>query len=1095
MKSATAHEVANLKDVVGVQSRGEMFQHTNTPTGARISAVYGNSNNGWNNATDALDQTEVALRAHGVERSQMYLMERSVETGEYVRVDTLTEATDGAKDFLVGVDFNYQVKFSDVDEWENLSVTKNFLDRIPLLAKHSINRHFFDAASILDPHLTLGANAKVDRAAQITQDFLAVGKAFSDGFRKASKESQASMYKYILEANEKEIPFNINTLRGDYGFSTSEIKTLRDFREYWDTVWAARNVTDVRALRNDGYGIFTNSSGDNLFARPVGKGQVTRGNYFYDPATGLTKHMDEAELQKLYDSGHTIGKLRRPMEAGGKSTDQMILRNDAGWRALNDSDKVYPYRHGYFQRIYTKPHFIVKVAEDGTTRAIATADTVADANIYLKRLNQTDPEGVYRHRPDVKDPREQGSFEMDTFESSGMSMQRVRGERLIDSTAAIRGTEDSNVLNPVDAIIQSSRSMGSKVAMGDFIQASKARFMAQFGDQLPLVKGQRQYPRSMEEIGSTGDATGKAAADARSTYEYISFLEYGYVNSMDNIYKTILKSVASTVGEKGFRTAELGLEKLSDIAPTSKLKQLAFRMYIATNPFRQAVLNAHQSVLLTAKFTKYVTSQKLAADMHAFMYMRMGVKMPKAAVKLTGRTESELKLMWKEYQKSGLSASIDQNNLIRGSLMDMAEASKFKESIIGKVAHLPQKFGFNLGEEINMNSSWLAHYDEAAKAKGFLDATDFSKVSGEARNFTFNMNRAGDMPYNTNSLSLIFQYMQIPHKSLLQSFNRALTPVERTKLFGFNMVMFTLPPAAMYSWFGDILPDANENPELHDAIVSGLEFHLFNKIAQLTTGEHVSMDWGNLAPSEASGLYEFMHSVLTTELGEILAATPSGQLLFGGNPRLTKFAKTAASFVTPDDPQDMSPTTLSNVFTDLASLSSGMSNFFKAKMALKYHESYGNRGQVTDPSVSSVEAMLHLFGFKTLDSTRATWVGMDIYEKSTEYKDDVNKWYKQTTMKLASEGGRADTDEYITKVTSMAFLAFGSSQKAYGIINRNLERDALAGKGVIYDSIMRQADVMTPEQLRVWGNSSPEGEGREQILETIEEIRIFQESE
>jgi hypothetical protein len=120
---------------------------------------------------------------------------------------------------------------------------------------------------------------------------------------------------------------------------------------------------------------------------------------------------------------------------------------------------------------------------------------------------------------------------------------------------------------------------------------------------------------------------------------------------------------------------------------------------------------------------------------------------------------------------------------------------------------------------------------------------------------------------------------------------------------------------------------------------------------------------------------------------------------------------------------------------------------------------------------------------------------MDIYEKSTEYKDDVNKWYKETTMKLASEGGRADTDEYVTKVTSMAFLAFGSSQKAYGIITRNLDRDALAGKGVIYDSIMRQADVMTPEQLRVWGNSSPEGEGREQILETIEEIRIIQESE
>jgi hypothetical protein len=1096
VESAAAHQEENLKDVVGLVSRENMFQHTNTPTGSRISGAYGHSDNGWANAEEALDQAEVALRAHGVERSDMYLMERLPGTDGYVRVDTLSPGKDS--DFLVGVDYNYQVKFSDIMNWDKFSVQKNFLDTIPLLAKHSINRHFFDPASILDKHLFLGANAKIDKAAQITQDFLEVGKGFTDGFSKASKESQASMYKYILDANENQIPFNINTLKGQYGFSNSEIKTLSKFREYWDTVWEARNVTDIRALRDKGYGLFTNAKGDNLFARPVEKGQVTRGNTFYDPETGLTKFMDEAELKALYDAGHTVGKLRRPVEVAGKNTDQMIIKNNAGWRPLNDTDKAYPYRHGYFQRIYDKPVFVVKrgVKDDGSEywRAVATADTVSDANVYIKGLARTDVEGVYKFRHDVKDPREQGAFEMDTFETSGMSNQRVRGDKLIDSTAAIRGTDDANVLSPVDAIIAASRSMGRKVAMDDFIRASKKRFMEQYKDQLPMVRGQVSYPKSMEEVGSTGEATSKAAADARSTYEYISFLEYGYINSMDNVFKTVLKSLAARAGGIGARKLEVGLEALGDISPTSFAKNLAFQMYIATNPLRQAALNAHQATLLNAKFPKYVLSQKLAADMHAFMYLRMGMKVPKIAIKLTGRTEGELALMWKQYQKSGLSAAIDQHNMIRGSMMDMVEASKFKGNLLTRGLEKVQKVGFNLGEEVNVNSSWLAHYDEATKSGKALDASDYDRISGNARNFTFNMNRAGDMPYNSNSLSLFFQYMQIPHKSLLQMSNRALSGQERASLGMYNMAMFTLPPAAMYSWFGDILPDSTEHPELHEAVVSGLEFYMFSKVAELVSGEHVSVDWGNLAPSDATGLYEFMHHSFTTELGQVLANTPSGQLFAGGNPRITKFFKTLGSFVTPADPQDLDPVTLSNVFKDLAGLSSGMSNFFKAKMALEHHKAYGSRGQVLDPSVSTPEAILMAFGFKTLDSARATWVGMELYEKSTAYTKDVNEWYKQITTKLASEGTRADTDEYVTKVLSMSFLAFGSSQKARNVIKRNLDRDTLKGSAALYDSVIRQANILTPSELNTVINTAPDFGGKGALIEAGKFINGYKEA-
>lgn len=1096
MSSATANEVNQLQDVVGVVSRTEMFQHSITPTGAKIHGVYGTAKTGWANPAEAIEQTELALRGHGVVKGDLYLMERSKDTGEYVRVDKPI-----GEDFLVGMDFDYKVNFSDVLQWDNLSVKRNFLDRIPLLAAGSINRNFFDPASILDPHIILGANAKVDKSAKITQDFLEIGKAFSESFGKADKESQASMYKYMLEANEQQIPHNINNLRGEYGFTATEIKTISNFREYWDTVWTARNVTDVKALRNRGFGIYSNSKGDNLFSRPIGKAQVSRSEKTYDPASGVSEYLTEEKLQKLYDSGHTLGKMRRPQQIGGSVTDQMIIRNDSNWRALNDTDKVYPYREGYFQRMYKAPVFITKrgITEGGVEfeRAIATADTTVDADLYIKRLQAGDAEGVYTKRTDIKDPRAQGEFEIDTFESSGMSNQRERGNKLIDATAQIRDTEDANVLSPVDAIIASSRSMGRKVAMGDYIEATKQRFMSQFKDQLTVKQGQIQYPTSIRDIGAKGATHSKAAGDARSTYEYISFLEYGYINGMDSVYKSVMKSLAENAGGAGLRRAEVVLGKASEFAPTSLAKNLSFQMYLASNPIRQAALNAHQSTLLTAKFGKYVVSQRLAADMHAFMYMRMNIKIPKVAVKLTGRSESELKFMWKEYQKSGLSASIDQQNMVRGALTDMAEAQRFKgeQGLITGGLSLSRRAGFDLGEEVNLNSSWLAHYDEAVTSKKFLDASDLDRVSGNARNFTFNMNRAGDMPYNANSLSLFFQYMQVPHKSLLQMTNRSLTPVERTKLAMYNAIMFTLPPAAMYDMFGGILPNQEQHPEAHEAIVSGLQFYTFNKLIELSTGQDVSMDFGNLAPSDAYGLYDFMRASMTTELGQILAATPSGQLFAGSNPRITKFFKTLVSYIKQADTDSMSPTTLSNVFTDLAGLSSGMSNVFKAKMALEYHKAYGTRGQVTDPSVSTPEAMLFLFGFRTMEQTQRTWVGMDLYEKTKKYSDDVNLWYKTLTMKLASEGGKADTDEYIVTVLSMSFSAFGASEKAMGIIKRNLDRDSLAGSGVIYDSILKRADYVSGEQMEEWSNAVPDdGSGiKSDLTDTLKFMRDYKE--
>jgi len=164
-------------------------------------------------------------------------------------------------------------------------------------------------------------------------------------------------------------------------------------------------------------------------------------------------------------------------------------------------------------------------------------------------------------------------------------------------------------------------------------------------------------------------------------------------------------------------------------------------------------------------------------------------------------------------------------------------------------------------------------------------------------------------------------------------------------------------------------------------------------------------------------------------------------------------------------------------------------------MALEYHKAYGNRGQVLDPNVSTPEAVLMAFGFSTLDAAQRTWVGMDGYTQSEKYTKDVNEWYKQLTGKLASEGGRAETDEYIVTTLSMAHKAFGSDEKAMGIIRKNLDRDSQAGTGTIYDSILRMADYTPVEKLQEWVNTVPDdGTGtKESLKEVIKYIREYRE--
>src|SRR5690606_13005589 len=122
---------------------------------------------------------------------------------------------------------------------------------------------------------------------------------------------------------------------------------------------------------------------------------------------------------------------------------------------------------------------------------------------------------------------------------------------------------------------------------------------------------------------------------------------------------------------------------------------------------------------------------------------------------------------------------------------------------------LLQVIGFDTGERIVQITSWLAHRDDAIRRGLDLNSREvLGEIHGASRAFTYSMNRAGEMPYNENALSLIALYMQVPHKAFLQMFtNRHLPKSEKAKLLALNVLGYGSGIPVATTWLINMFPE------------------------------------------------------------------------------------------------------------------------------------------------------------------------------------------------------------------------------------------------------------------------------------------------
>lgn len=1081
-KAQVAAKVNDFKNAEGLTMNEPMSSFKIDGGKLKIDAVYGLAEGSFLKAQDAINQAKLALRNYGVTDADIQLLKK--EGLDHVPV-ALEDVSHLDGNYLIRVKTSHEIDPTDISNLSTFDVKRNFFDRVqPWLGKliTSPNRWLFDAASTLHPVYTGAATVAVDATSKFEKTMLAKADKYAVGYKGLDRNRKAKVDDYIREANYNGVAFDRTDLVAR-GFSPNEINVLKDWRDFWDAHFYLENRDVVRTLNSQGFQYFKNANTE-LYAKPISKdGSITR---LYDPSVDSVVTHSRFDMDALYATNGTYARLRRPTDFGGVTATHMIVRNTPQeyLRTFNHTDQVLNYRNGYFQIQYKAPKFVDEITRNAqgvetSRRAVAVAGDTPEAQTFATRMQST-TDIEHTVRGDNRALVRGGDDWWDLNSASGRIAQRHRGQLLQDASGLNHLGDGSYIIDPVDSAVRSAKSISGRTVNRPMLEAAKARAINQYGDMFPSNGvGGRRWPSNASEIGLKGEPTSSRIADARTTYEYINFLENGYINNVDTAFKALMNAMADMTGRVGLGRTERGLNELSHLAPTSLGKNFVFSAYIGTNPLRQLIVQPHQLIRM-------------------FSYNPIGMGngsafklMTEYLGEVSGLTHSTDFSKWVE--KSGTLAGVDKQNLVRGALRDAADASNPVIKAVGKANAVPRIIGFDTGEKANMLGHMAAVWDKNKRAgRDVLDKIVQDEMVSEARAISYEMNFSGDMPYNQTSPAVVLQFMQVPHKALLQMTNRRIPWQVRARMVSFDMLMWGTPVATIASFLGtDLLPD---DPETREKLLYGFESFLFNNMFNELWGDtetKINVDLSSLAPYDMHGWQKFFAAVYGGGMDDMLLNSPAGQIFLkdGGRMRnaMASMQRYFAGFI---EPQQL-PEDFIGMLHEVAKISSGYSNAHKATILLDAKKQFDKYGKTIDKDVNYVEAMAQVFGFGTADARDLYETSQSVDKKSKAYKDEVLSVYKSVKQYYQSKLEEGNTDpRFITSVTGFILNKYKDEPVAMQIIASELEKDIRDGQDTLLYKMMKASGLPDPGSLKDDVRRSPISEDQKKmIMDRIDDVQ------
>ena len=1056
----------------------------------KIDAVYGTSEGGFLKPEDALQQAMYALRSRGVRDEDVTLLK--MEGIDYVPVE-IKDVYGKEGNYVVRISAYHDIGPKDISSFEQFDVKRNLLDRIgPLVSQSnsSASRYVFDASSMLHPIYTGAASNASDATAKFDKAMLEIASEYSDQYIALKADRRAKVDDYIREANFNGIKLDQTDLV-TRGFNQSEIDTLKSWRKFWDAHFYLENYDIVKTMNAQGYELFRNKNTE-LYVHPISKNQNVGA--LYDPASDTVVVHSKAEGDMLYAAGGTYAKLRRPTQFGGDTAEYMIVRNTPTeyTRKFNSGDQVLNYREGYFQIQYKAPKFVDEVSANGT-RTVAVAGDTKEAEFFAKRMQATNPGMQYQIRGDTRALQRDSDAWWDLNSASGRIAQRHRGKLLEDASGLNHLGDGSYILDPVDSAVRAAKSIAGRTVTRPMLEAAKARFIAQYGDVIPSNgMGGKAWPKNVSQITGKGAETSKLVSDARTTYEYINYLENGYINTIDTVFKWGLNAVSDLAGSAGLSKIERGAMNASETSVTGIAKNSVFMAYIGSNVLRQWVVQPHQ-ILRTLAYNPIGWAngqvEKLSTGYVA------------GKLNQSIANNADIKAFTKFVDDSGLLDAVDKSNLVKGTLMEAADySSNAAVKGLKKGMEFTRRVGFDLGEQANLIGHAAAVYERRTRLGIDLSSKEARDAAySEIRAISYDMNFAGDMPYNQTSPSIALQFLQVPHKALLQMTNRRIAPLDRLRMSGGDLVMWGGPALLISELFGgDILPD---HPMEREAFLWGVESALLNNMFTKLSGEKVNIDYSSLAPYDMTGWSKFFEAMYTGGTSQVFMNSPAGQLFLkdGGRVRNASafvqkgMAEMARYFGMIEDIDEDAPTFL-EVMREVAKISSGFNNAYKAKMLLDARKRFDQYGGAVDKEVGTIEAWHQAFGFGTADTRDLYKISLEMSKDNKKYKDEVLKVYNDVKRYYYSKLETENADPvFITKVTGRMMKIFENDPVAQGIIQHQLALDMTDKDQALIGLFLKHSSIPSIHQSRDQIKNMPITDEQKQLmLQRLDDVKSIQ---
>jgi hypothetical protein len=1022
-----------------------------------IVQTYSDVNGGWVDPRLALKTTLENLQYFGVKEGDLTLLQKRGD--EYFKVelkdvigkkaarDAILEKgqpmpgplakVENMDEYVVQASFNYDPRSIDIVR-EDMPVTMNWMERFrstpPSVGGSVASKHLWSGAQMLHPAVFQGGVIAVDRGSRLHQVMMDTAKVrVFEPLAKLDTDAQLRVDKVIKDQNMARKRFTRVQLSSSYGItSEKELEVLDGWQHVNDQLWHLSNRDMAKTLRDSNHSFYVDSAnGDKLVVREVkSKGQLPKR--VYDPIR--KKHMNSDQLwDDVVGDGGKIVALRKAEWFDDVEVSHIAVRKGDTSRhvkAIQLDDNILPYFQGYSHISYKDPWFIEKYRVNaqgeriGDPEPILTAPSLIEAKKAVEHSNKkgaVDSKGI-KYEYDYRRARELSPLTVadkmfDVATNAGLSAQRRRGETLKSFDSTRSGDMKPNLVDPLDTMRQQIAQIAKRVPMREYLDDLSTRILTEkrYEPYLPDGRfGGKTLPHNgafKEFKGSPGSKAAKDHADLVVMLEHYNMMKFGYLNSIDSVWNWALNGIGTTIGEvssKGEKFVRAFGEEVP--SPIGSMRAMAFNANMALSvPTSQWFVQAVPAVLNSFLYPGYVFKGGLAND---WMDLTFGMLNDKGWTKVFSQMPKErqanIMKLKAEWDRTGFASGIDKHLLVEGGLEHLVETERFKtaKGLHDKVVDNLRVVGFDAGELAHLGTFWLAARNDAIKnGKNMDNPRHFDEVRAKARALTLNMNKAGEQPWNKNSMSLFTQFKLAPYKALTMMFDKSFTSAERKKIVPFQLLLMPAP-LGVTAWLGSQIElEGPEGEVLHEVLNNGILGGSFNLAANYMYEDAGSASWQRYAQSDitTAGYLEFIHGLFTTGSGnsiveQIASFSPSLAMLLGYNPVAANLIKATTALVTSPFHADDSEEAVMHLKDFILSASQysaggrGLSTAFMELLVDKYDRRVSMiTNKVVDPSITTGETLAKaIWGLETTYQSQRRYMDREKYYTTKQAFSDMD---------------------------------------------------------------------------------------------------------